>query len=59
MLWVQLAWIFFSIRYDKWKTLFFIRDYGYSEIYINRHVIVFFETSALKKVRLFSPLFSQ
>ena len=41
------------ISCDKWKKLFFIQIYRYLEVFYDRRVIAFFETSALKEVRYF------
>ena len=39
----------FFIPFDNWNTLFFMQIYRYPVVWYNRHVAVFFETSALKK----------
>ena len=40
------------ISCDQWKTLIFQKACNYSEIFFNRHIVVFFETSVLKEVRI-------
>ena len=42
----------FFILPDNWKTLFFIKVYRYSKGFSNRHIATFFESSALKQVRI-------
>ena len=42
----------FFISCDNWKTFFFIQTYRYPEVWCNRHVAAFFETSVLKEVRI-------
>ena len=42
----------FFILYDNWKTLFFAKDYRYSEGFSSHHVATFFERSILKEVRM-------
>ena len=54
----MFGWMFF-IPYHKWKTLLFKRSYCYSEAFNSRCVFVFFETSTLKEVLIFSPLAPQ
>ena len=48
-------WMYF-IPCDKWKSFLFIRTYRYPDVSFNRHVAAFFETSALKEVRISYPL---
>ena len=43
---------FFFIACDNWKALFFMQIYRYPEVWWNRHVGLFFETSFLKEVRI-------
>ena len=47
------------ITRDNWKTLFFIQIYRQPELWLNRHITVFFETSVLKEVRVLYPLSPQ
>ena len=42
----------FFISCNNWKTFFFIQTYRYPEVWCNRHVAAFFETSVLKEVRI-------
>ena len=51
MLLVKHFSIFF-VPYDNLKKLFFIQIYCYTEVLCHRHVVAFFETSVLKKVRI-------
>ena len=46
----------FFITCDNWKTLFFMQMYRYPEVWWNRHVGLFFETSVLKEVLILCPL---
>ena len=43
----------FLILYDYWETLLFTKVYRYTEMFFNRHVVVSFATSVLKR----SPCF--
>ena len=43
------------IACDNWKALFLIDIYCYSEVWCNRHVTAFFETSDLKEVSILYP----
>ena len=47
-----LRWMLF-IPCDNCKTLFFIQNYRYPEVWCNCHTAAFFETSILKEVRIF------
>ena len=44
-----LRWMFL-IPCDNWKTFLLIQTYRYPEVWCNRHVAAFLETSILKKV---------
>ena len=52
--WYSLLWWMFFILCDNWKK-FFIKIYHYPELFCNRHVIAFFEASALRS-RILCPL---
>ena len=45
-----LRYMFISC--DNWKTLLFIKVYSYPEVLFNRHVLAFYETNDLKKIRI-------
>ena len=49
----------FFISYNNWKTLIFIKNFRYPEVWYNRHVAASFETSVLKEVRILYPLSPQ
>ena len=46
-----LRWMFF-VSCDNRKTLFFLKVCRYCEIFFNHYIVVLFETSVLKKVRI-------
>ena len=47
--WYNLLRRLCFIPCDNWKTLLFIQTYHYPEVWYNRHVAAFFETSVWKK----------
>ena len=47
--WCKLFRKIIFVPCDNWKTMLFIKVYRYPEILFNRHVLVLFETSDLKK----------
>ena len=38
----------FFILCDTWEILIFTKAYCYSEVFINHHIVAFFEASVLK-----------
>ena len=50
--WYNLLWWMFFIPCDIWKTLFFVQIHCYPEVWYNRNVAAFFQTSVLNKVRI-------
>ena len=54
----KLLWWMLFIPRDNWKTLFF-KICCCQEVWRNRHVILFYETSVLKEVHILYPLSPQ
>ena len=52
MLLVQLASINAFIPCDNWNIMFFVKMYRYPQVFFNRHVLTFFETSDLEEDRI-------
>ena len=50
-----LPWIFF-VSCDNWKTWFFLKVCRYCNVFANLHIVIFFETSVLKEVRILNYL---
>ena len=46
----------FFVPCNNWKTLFLTQIYRYPEVWYNRHVAEFLETSVLKEVCILCPL---
>ena len=40
------------IPYDKWKIFFFIKVYCYLKVFLNTHIVTFFEASILKELSI-------
>ena len=49
----------FFIQYDKWKTLFFSKSLSLLLDFFNRLIVVFFETSVFKEVRILHYLLNK
>ena len=53
---VQYALMDILLPCDNWKALYFIQICFYEEVFCNRRVAAFFETTILKEVCVLRPI---